>query len=45
MAIDQASRLRPETLKRIGDLAKYVLMVGLTARLAAAPDQLGMIGF
>ena len=29
-AIDQASRLRPETLERIGDLAKYILMVGPT---------------
>ncbi len=27
-AIDQASRIRPETLKRIGELAKYVLDVG-----------------
>jgi ectoine hydroxylase-related dioxygenase (phytanoyl-CoA dioxygenase family) len=28
-SINQASRLRPETLKRIGDLAKYVLDIGL----------------
>ena len=28
-AIDQASRIRPETLQRIGDLAKYVLDVTL----------------
>jgi ectoine hydroxylase-related dioxygenase (phytanoyl-CoA dioxygenase family) len=27
-AIDQASRIRPETLQRIGDLARYVLDVG-----------------
>jgi hypothetical protein len=27
-SIDQASRMRPETSERIGDLAKYVLMVG-----------------
>ncbi|MFL6234719.1 MAG: hypothetical protein ACJ76N_16415 [Thermoanaerobaculia bacterium] len=26
-AADQASRIRPETLQRIGDLAKYVLDV------------------
>jgi hypothetical protein len=29
-AIDLASRVRPETLARIGDLAKYVLVVGPT---------------
>ena len=29
-AINQASRIRPETLRRIGDLAKYVLDVGLS---------------
>ena len=28
-AINQASRIRPETLRRIGDLAKYLLDVGL----------------
>jgi ectoine hydroxylase-related dioxygenase (phytanoyl-CoA dioxygenase family) len=28
-SINQASRIRPETLRRIGDLAKYVLDVGL----------------
>jgi ectoine hydroxylase-related dioxygenase (phytanoyl-CoA dioxygenase family) len=27
-AIDQASRIRPETLRRIGDLAKYLLDAG-----------------
>jgi ectoine hydroxylase-related dioxygenase (phytanoyl-CoA dioxygenase family) len=36
-AIDQASRMRPETFERIGDLAKYVLDVGLTAEPSAAP--------
>ena len=30
-SINQASRIRPETLQRIGDLAKYVLDVGQTA--------------
>jgi hypothetical protein len=30
-AINQASRMRPETFERIGDLAKYVLDVGPTA--------------
>ena len=30
-SIDQASRMRPETFGRIGDLAKYVLNVGPTA--------------
>jgi hypothetical protein len=29
-AIDQASRMRPETFERIGDLAKYVLDIGQT---------------
>jgi hypothetical protein len=29
-SIDQASRIRPETLQRIGDLARYVLDVGPT---------------
>jgi hypothetical protein len=28
-SIDQASRIRPETLQRIGDLAKYVLNIGV----------------
>jgi hypothetical protein len=36
-AIDQASRMRPETFERIGDLAKYVLDIGPTA----APDRGG----
>jgi hypothetical protein len=35
-AIDHASRMRPETFERIGDLAKYVLDVGPTAAPAAA---------
>jgi ectoine hydroxylase-related dioxygenase (phytanoyl-CoA dioxygenase family) len=30
-SIDQASRIHPETLQRIGDLAKYVLDIGRTA--------------
>jgi hypothetical protein len=37
-AIDHASRMRPETFERIGDLAKYVLDVGPTVAPAAAPD-------
>jgi ectoine hydroxylase-related dioxygenase (phytanoyl-CoA dioxygenase family) len=41
-AIDQASRMRPETFDRIGDLAKYVLDVGLTAEPSAAPDPGGI---
>jgi ectoine hydroxylase-related dioxygenase (phytanoyl-CoA dioxygenase family) len=30
-AVDQAARIRPETLRRIGDLAKYVLDIGPAA--------------
>jgi ectoine hydroxylase-related dioxygenase (phytanoyl-CoA dioxygenase family) len=37
-AIDQASRIRPETRQRLGDLAKYVLDVGQVAEPDAAPD-------
>lgn len=36
-AIDQASRMRPETFERIGGLAKYILDVGPTAEPRAAP--------
>jgi ectoine hydroxylase-related dioxygenase (phytanoyl-CoA dioxygenase family) len=35
-AIDQASRMWPETFERIGDLAKYILNVGPTPVLTAA---------
>jgi hypothetical protein len=27
-ALDQAARIRPETFRRIGDLAKYIFSVG-----------------
>jgi hypothetical protein len=40
-SIDQAARMRPETFKRIGDLARYVLDVGPTAGPGAAPDRGG----
>jgi len=33
-SINQASRIRPETMKRIGDLAKYVLDIGLARETA-----------
>jgi hypothetical protein len=35
---DQAARMRPETIKRIGDLAKYVLDVWPNAEPVTAPD-------
>jgi ectoine hydroxylase-related dioxygenase (phytanoyl-CoA dioxygenase family) len=37
-AIDQASRIRPETYERIGALAKYVLNVGPSAEPSGASD-------
>src|SRR5262245_12815729 len=43
-AIDQAARVRPETLARIGDLAKYVLDVGPTAGPIAASGGAGRVG-
>jgi hypothetical protein len=44
-SIDQASRMRPETFERIGDLAKYVLDVGSTADPSAASDRGGSTDF
>lgn len=36
-AIDQASRIRPETFQRIGDLAKYVLAIGPAGERSGGP--------
>jgi hypothetical protein len=40
-AIDQAARMRPETLQRIGGLAKYVLDVGPAAEPESALNRAG----
>jgi hypothetical protein len=42
-AMDQASRMRPETFERIADLAKYILDVGPNAEPSAAPDPGGIL--
>ena len=41
-AIDQASRIRPDTLGRLGGLARYILDVGPSGWPIAAPDRGGM---